>query len=955
MQKNHDTFLALVANRILSDQPGNMHDACVVVPNKRAGLYLKHYLSSGLNKPAFAPSILAIEDFVFSLLKVKQADQLLLLWELYDCYSELTGIEAQSFEEFLKWGRILLQDFEDIDMHLADASNVFGYLSEAKALELWNPGKGFLTSGQQRYLSFYRSLAALYQAYVTRLMNNGSVYKGLAFRLLTSTIKEAIGTRRWSRFYFAGFNALTPAEQRIIEELTLVKEVVRLYDADSYYLDDPMQEAGIYLRSALRNYRQGNFEWVHNYLCHSNKTITIIGVPHDAAQALVAGSLLSEIKRDLIDDTAVVLNEEKLLLPLLNNLPADLDHFNVTMGYPFLLTPAYGLLETILQLYQHAYERIRKTNPDKSADQKLRFYFRDVFAVLKHSYISAYLAKCFSNGGNPLPSILSQGRVFYTREEILLPFNANQAAVDLLQDVFTPRQNAEDTVANLIRITQLLAEALSDSDVGTFSRMDHEFLYHLSLLLNRLGLLTAKACDRLGLRGLHQLIRSVAGLANIPFSGEPLKGVQIMGMLETRALDFKNVIMLSVSEGILPAGKTQHSFIPYDIRRNYNLPVYSERDAVFAYHFYRLLQRCENLFLVYNTTPGELGGGEKSRFILQLEHELTKANPNIRISEKLYSPPATTDHLSKEISVAKTSEVMDALTGLANKGLSPSALGTYVACPLKFYFSYVMGIDEESTIDDSMDAAVFGTGIHNALHGLYKPFEGKILSTKMIDNIYSEVSDVLRKSFLEAFNNNEIDYGRNLLMVKVAESYLKRFCRFEKETVEAFEECGKHLQVLHLEYPLGRNAVISIHVDAAGQRIPVRLKGKADRIDSAGGRIKIIDYKSGAVYRKELKIEEWSQLISDPVKNKALQLLTYAYLYAKEFLAQIPECGIISFRNLSEGFMEVALPEDDHPVDAVESIIAQLLSEIYDESQPFTQTAELKTCEYCPFAGVCQR
>lgn len=957
MEISSATFLARVAERILSDHPGSMHNTCVVVPNRRAGLYLKHHLGSNLKKPEFAPSVFAIEDFVFSLLDLKQADQLILLWELFDCYESQAGVEPQPFEEFLKWGKVLLQDFEDIDMYLADASDVFSYLSEAKALELWNPGKEHLTAGQQKYLSFYRSLAGLYQRFTQRLLDTRSGYKGLAFRTLASGLAGCIAKHRWTHFYFVGFNALTPAEQKILDGLELERHVIRLYDADSYYIDDSAQEAGVYLREIIRNTGQGKFEWLNDHLRNTAKNITVIGVPQDAAQALVAGSLLSEVEASKFDDTAVVLNEEKLLLPLLNSLPSTLDHFNVTMGYPFSLTPAYGLLETILQLHLHAYERIWKNKQDEQTGRLFRFHFRDVLSLLKHPYTSAYLAGCYPGGDNPVQSILNEGRVFYTRDEILSPFSGNQASLELLNPVFNHMPDAKTIIDTLIKITQVFVAAPDEDTEETGTRMDHEYLYQLSLILNRLSLLSEKAGDKLSLRGLYQLIRSVAGSASIPFSGEPLKGVQIMGMLETRALDFKNVIMLSVSEGILPVGKHQHTFIPFDIRRNYDLPVYSDRDAVFAYHFYRLLQRCENLFLIYNTTPGELGGGEKSRFILQLEHELIKCNPDIRYTEKLYSPPIATNHITKDIFINKSPDVMEVLMALSKSGFSPTALSTYVTCPLKFYFSYVVGIDEESTVDDTMDASVFGTGIHNALHDLYSPYTGKALSVKDVENISGLAAGVLRRSFLEAFNNNEIDYGRNLLMVKVAESFLQRFFRFERESIASHEAENGSLHLLHLEYPMGKSKEVTINIELDGLgRIPVRLKGKADRIDSTGGAIRIIDYKTGLVKTKDLTIEDWDELIGDGDKTKALQLMIYSYLYTTEFSGLVPESGIISFRNLNQGFMRLELPEGPgSQKDAIETILQKLLTDIYNPSLPFGQTDELKHCEYCPFAGVCRR
>jgi CRISPR/Cas system-associated exonuclease Cas4 (RecB family) len=957
MEKFSEPFLEKVATRILQDFPDGMQHACVVMPNRRAAIFLKRFMGAAIEKPVFAPSIFSIEDFVFELSGLNPADQLVLLWELYACYSKSGRTDTQSFEEFLKWGKVLLQDFEDIDMHLVDAQDLFGYLSEAKAIELWNPAQHFLTAGQQRYLAFYRSLGDLHATFKDRLLELRIAYKGLAFRRLTEAIVEKFSGLQWDHFYFVGFNALTPSELKIIDSLSEVRKVTRMYDADSYYLDDPKQEAGKYLREIARHSKSGKLEWIENKLLKDAKNITVIGVPHNTGQVLAAGSLLADLDPAEAGDTAVVLNDESLLIPLLNSMPDNIGHFNVTMGYPFSLTPVYGLMDTLFNLHLHAFDRTRKTEIKDDERSNLRFYFRNVAGLLKHPYVFSILRENENKKPDPVLALLNEGKVFFSTDEIFHHFEGDTKATAFLELAFGDWAKAPQAIEKLLQINRMLAASMSANDDAGQHKMDLEYLYQFYLILNRLKLLTTRAGGELSLRGLQQLIKNVASGTQLPFVGEPLKGVQIMGMLETRALDFKNVIMLSVNEGVLPAGKHGNSFVPFDIRKDFKLPVYSDRDAVFAYHFYRLLQRCQNMYLVYNTTPDEMGGGEKSRFVLQIEHELKEANKSINYNELFYTPPVRFDQAVKEISVDKTPGILARLAEMAQHGLSPTALSTYVVCPLKFYFTYVLKISEENTVEDTMDASTFGTGIHDALQDLFEPYINKALTPEILDTIAKNANQALHENFLKAYNNNDLSYGKNLLMVKVAESFLRRFFRLEKEHVEALQNQGEVMTVTALEYSFADTKPIEVQISFSGNsNFPVRLRGKADRIDKIGGRVRVVDYKTGTVKAKDLKLEEWEQLLSEPDKGKSLQLLMYAWLYAKEFNSPLPESGIISFRHLKEDFMGVAFPGDPNAaIPEIENVLQQLVQNIFDDSIPFDQTDDVKNCVYCPFAGICNR
>jgi len=956
MNTSNDTFLGKVAARIVQDHRQAMQDVCVVLPNRRAGIFLKRCLSSHFELPVFAPAVFSIEDFVFEHVGLNHTDQLILLWELYQCYLRTSENDVRSFEEFLKWGRILLQDFEEIDLHLIDAQSLFTYLSDAKAIELWNPGKPELTSGQQNYLTFYRSLKELYGVFKEHLLSQRMAYNGLAFRKLSEQNSAFFSELSWNDFYFVGFNAFSPTERKIIDLISDSKNVVNLYDSDSYYLNDTKQEAGKYLRETLKYSKTGAFEWVGDSLLEGSKSIEVIGSSHNIGQTLVAGSILESLGISQAENTALILNDESLLIPMLNMIPDNIGEFNITMGFPFSLTPAYSLLEILLSLHLNAIERSRKDHDSTSDKLSLRFYFRDISGLLKHPFILKFLSIQMVEP-NMVQELLNQCKVYFAVGDIFNAFESNEEVISLFELIFCDWKEIDDIVDKLLRISSVLFSAFYSNDTDQAPTLDLEFLGNFSLIINRLKFLTCKDNFNISLKGLQQLIRTIAASTKIPFTGEPLKGLQIMGMLETRTLDFENIIILGMNDDLLPAVKNLQTFVPFDIRREFGLPLGNDKEAVFAYHFYRLLQRCNNIYLLYNTTADGLGGGEKSRYILQIEHELTKVNPNISYVEKFYSPPVKFDMAMKEISVEKTADVMADLENMAISGFSPTALSNFITCSLKFYFTYILKLGEEDLVDDSMDSLTFGIGMHDTLQELYSPYKGVTLTAKILDKIASFANDTLHRCFLKAYNNNDIDYGRNLLMVKVAESYLRRFVSLEKEFISELASENKQLVIEEIEVEINKIKPVFIKITYKGNRdFPVRIRGKADRIDKIGSQVRIIDFKTGSLADSELSVKSWDILLTAAKKEKAFQLATYAFLYAKTFNTELPESGIISFRNLNNGFKKVKLPADNSDaVSQIELLLQQLIERIFNTDEPFTQTTESDSCKYCQFKSICSR
>ncbi|MDP2423159.1 MAG: PD-(D/E)XK nuclease family protein [Bacteroidales bacterium] len=959
MNTLHQPFLDRVAGHLLKYHQGRMHQVCVVLPNRRAGTFLKKYLSSHIEAPALAPAIFAIEDFVFELSGLHLADHLLLSWELYTEYKLLHGENAKPFEEFLKWGQVLLNDYEDIDLHLVDAYSIFNYLSEAKAIENWNLGVAPLTPKQQQYLAFYRSLGMLYENFTAKLLSQKKAYKGLAFRYLSGSIADEALIRIWEHYIFAGFNTLAPAEQKIINSLKTIKPVDLLFDADTYYTLDHLQEAGNYLRKFIENNKSGEFRWVENYLYGTQKNITTIGVSGNIGQVKIAGRLLASIPAGEVDQTAVVLNNENLLIPLLTTIPANIKSFNVTMGYPLSLTPIHDLADALLTLHLHARDRLKdqKGGVNENTGTGLNYYFRDLLRVLRHPYITKAGIKHLTTYTDGITSMLLSGKVFFSPDEVMEYFKESSSISAFLTNLLQAWSDTACAITRLEILIDHLRILWPDEGDSSKSSMDAEYIYQFLLIVNKLKQIVVLAGPDLSLKGLHLLMRNISAITRLPFVGEPLTGMQVMGMLETRTLDFRNIIMLSANEGVLPSGKRDNSFITYDIRRDFGLPLHTDKDAVFAYHFYRLLQRADNVHLIYNTMADDLGGGEKSRYLMQIQHELLARNPDITFAEHLHVPSVDTSKKDDVISIAKNEAVMKRIYELAEVGLAPTALSTYVRCPLKFYFSRILNINEETETLDEMDAATFGNAVHEALKELYLPLVGSPLTTSAINEIASNTETTVIQSFGKKYKGGEFSYGKNYLMMRVAFSFIRRFLELEKKKIKQLAEKQQHIVIESLEYLFGKNDATLIRLEQPdGSFLNVKIKGQADRIDHCGTQTRVIDFKTGYVDKSKLTVKEWDSLLIHGNYDKALQLLIYSWLYARQNNKPLPEAGIISFRLLKEGFLKVSLPDDSSDAFAqIETVLTTILEAIFNPKLPFDQTSDPENCKYCPFIEICGR
>jgi ATP-dependent helicase/nuclease subunit B len=950
-------FLEQVADHIIASHGDDVSGLCIVLPNLRAGLFLRRFLAARLNKTIWSPNICSTEDFLTSVAGLRPADPLQLLFKLYGIHKDIEHEKAQPFDEFISWAPQLLGDFDEADRYLADTRQLFSALTDVRAISVWNPENRGLTDFEKQYLKFYNSLYDYYCRLVDDLLDHKQAYPGLIYRMASLGVEKFSEKLPWETVVFTGFNALTAAEEHVMEVLHHQGKAEFLWDADEYYMDDNSQEAGEFLRNHRKKWGGKEFRWVSNDIGSGPKSIRITGVPNNTAQAGFAGELVKNIKTP-DEKTALVLQDEKLLIPLLYSLPAGNTEMNITMGLPLSQTPLSNLLELIfrLQLNREKFTAVRRGTG--------LFYFRDVLALLRHPYISGLSAGMMEGNhfvfDKMIEAISTGNKVFIRADEILDPgtglFSAN---ADFLEPLFTSWKSPEDALNSLKEIIGSFRDHLIEKK----ETLELEYLFAFSKIIQQvdrlLGLYphTVKT-----IQTLARLFTQMAETVTLPFFGEPLKGMQIMGMLETRGLDFTNLIMLSCNENLLPRGRSGSSFIPLDLKLEFGLPTYRQKDAVYAYHFYRLLQRSTDIHLVYNSEPGKLGGGEMSRFLQQVISELKRANPSAVIKTELLVMDTSPSDAGSEFSIEKDETVQGMLRKKAETGFSPTSLNNFRTCPLKFFLSDLAGLQEPDEMEEEIDNRILGNIVHAALHRLYKGVVDKDLSTADVTGMKARGDQAIDEACSKEFSGRDVNYGRNLLLVRVAKMMLKRFLEAEMTYLDELNAVGAKLSVLALEQRLERRLTLKT---GSGDMI-IKIKGFADRIDQAGKCLRIIDYKTGATDNKRTRVTDWDEFAGDAVRDHAFQLLAYSWLYYPKRFNDFPmQVGIVSLRKLKEGLIAVSVPsfEEKKGNDSLtpddlghfETSLRQVLNSIFDTTTGFTQTIDPKVCVKCQFKGICGR
>lgn len=932
-------------------------------------MFFQKYLSEIAGRPLFSPAIFTINDLFLALSGRQVADRISTLFSLYAIYMERSR-EGGTFDEFLYWGEMLLNDFDDVDKYMADArmlfTNVtdlreiekdFGFLSEAQIAAIRSFWSSFHpksdSSNQQHFLALWKILYELYTELKKTLAGENKGYEGMIFREVAETIEQnGVKELPYQKIVFVGLNALSLAEEKLLLELQKAGKADFYWDYASDKVMDTDNKAS-YFAGRNRLLFPSSLPFDETALSPDETApcpaeIEATGIPSAIGQAKQVYTLLNELctatgfTEEEALRTAVVLADERLLLPVLNAIPEQIRHINVTMGYPLGETPVASLMEYIPALQKNV----------RYADRCPMFYFRDVLQILNHRYVAASRPEAVRE---LIRHITKYNKVAISQAEL--------SQTPLLAALFTPVDDAVRLPAYLIRILEELNRQMTatggteDEEKSAFSSKDveQEFIFHYFTTVNRMAELMRKAQVEMKIDTWFRLLKRITDTLTIPFRGEPLSGLQIMGVLETRALDFDRVIILSMNEGTFPQKKAANSFIPYNLRRGFGLPAYERQDSVWAYHFYRLIYRAKKVSLLYDTRNNGLHTGEKSRFIHQLHYHYEEP-----MHEKLVVYNVSSAKASP-IRIKKTDEVMERLAAFregGKKAISASAINTYLDCPLRFYFSALEGVEEEEEVSETIGNDVFGSILHKVMEELYEPLRGKPVTADLLQAIRKDKDAIARSvagAFAELFFKTGTVRpltGQNFLIGEMIRKYAEKI----------LEQDSRLTPFRYLE---SEKRMKDMFVLSDGSAI--QLKGFIDRIDEAGGATRIIDYKSGKGLQHFSTPESLFSIDEKERPKAVMQVFMYAWMYSR-----LPgngektvRPGIYYMRTIfADGFdvniyrrtgarEREAVERFSDYAGAFEANMRACLDGIFGADVPFVQTPTGKACVYCTFKNIC--
>lgn len=912
------TFIQKIAQVILNEYSDRLSDTIIILPNRRAKVFLIDALKQLASETIFSPEIISIEDFVQDLAGIRSIDSVELLFEFYTIYLEITDKDKEPFETFANWAKTLLQDFNEIDRYLLEPDKVLKYLENIKEIEHWSVDIDNRTELIDKYLVFWKKLPLYYHSLYQYLLEKGVGYQGLIYREAVQNLNHFSETVKGKNYLFAGFNALNQAEEKIVQHLLALDKAKIYWDIDEVFLRDKYHDTGIFQRrfqSEWPYYKINPYEWITTDY-QQEKNIQVIGTPKSIGQAKIVGDIIekhSNNNNGQLQNVAVVLGEESLLLPILYSLPSNVEALNITMGFSSKNNPAQLLMAKLFKMHTNALSR--------NASSYV-LYYKDVLDILTHP-----LMEPFVNTSQLVNRINQNNYTFILQKKILeLHPDGNELFQLLFQKWDT---NSVAVLENLSKILLLIKSNLSRDNEE--EKITNTFVYSIFKVINQLISYFSSHENIDNIDTLYAIYKQVIDVAEVSFEGEPLNGLQIMGVLESRVLDFETVIITSVNEGKFPAGKNMNSFIPYDVKRELGLPTFKEKDAIYTYHFYHLLQRAKNVYLLYNSDSEGLDAGEKSRFITQLEVE---KQPKHNLSFQIYNADVP-DIAHQPIIVPKSESVMQRLKEIAEKGFSPSSLTAYIRNPIQFYFQRILRISETDEVEENIAINTLGTIIHGALEELYKPLIGRILIENDIKICIKNSDEEVLKQFKIVYKEGDIKKGRNLLAYEVAKRNVLNFLKTELEAIQK----GDQIQIIALESKLERI------LEHPSLPFPVKIAGNVDRIENRNGKIRIIDYKTGKVERGSVTLKSWKGLTEDISSDKIIQILAYAFMYEPQSNGLEMEAGIISFKNLKSGFLPFNFKVDKEIVEVIspeimsnylEEIVV-LLNEILNREVPFEE------------------
>ena len=929
-------FLKQLAAHI-KDKNYDLRSLSIILPSERATKYLAEALLAEYGKPIFSPEITTIDRWVKKHSK-PIIDNTRLLIRLFEMYRETDEGRFETFEEFTTWGSMLLSDFDDIDRYMLDYTQVFKNLKAIKELESWKIDEEKLSASQKKFMEFWERIPNYYDKLHQKISEKGFVTAGLAYRQLAEN-PEVLFKKNESQFFiFAGFNALSLAELTIIKKLIRRNRAEYIINADKYYLENPIHEAGAFLRKNIDFLEIKNPLFITDDLNNKELNIHVVECAQHTGQVKVAATELEKLSQEEVNETLVLLSDESLIGAMVKNIPASIGKANVTLGLPLSQTPIKSWVELIFDIQEN---KIRfKTEA---------FYFKDLQRSINNVLILSSLDAKEKNQLVKLEQETIRKNKIFQRVDSL---NIGQKAEIMLQSLSINWKNDWKLAMSQIRkLNNILLESL-----GQNAEFERNIVLIFDDALLEFQRIIEEGIPEMNLRSFKSLFYQHWNGKNMAFHGNPTNGLQIMGLLETRLMDFERIFIIGFNEGKLPGTNPVRTIIPMDLRFGLGLPSTRDKQGIFAHHFYRLLHHCKNAWFTYTTAAEQIGSNESSRYLLQLKLELAKINQNVKISNQFYTVPFPELNELPSNVVDKKPEIIERLDSFFERSISASALNKYLSCPLDFYYRYLVEFGEEKSVEEGVESNTFGSFIHKTLELLFKPFaqrdeEGNYvkpspppISTSDIDKMLNDFKPILYNQFLEFFGGDESLFknGKNLLSYEMAMEITKNVLIKEKEFLSNTTELVYIEQV-----EAAMNTELEVCVNGEMKRI--KFKGYIDRIDRIGDKFRVIDYKSGKVKDEDVKFKVLEEGLKQSFKKTkhALQLTLYC-LFFKEKYNCFPDQAIIMSLVKSDKLFVLNYEEEIEGMTLVfKDLVEELLNEIYNLDIHFEHDSEAKYCGYC--------
>ena len=957
-----ESFLKLVAADLYKHTEGNLAHTAVVFPNKRAGLFFNEYLAQESDSPIWSPAYVSISELFRSLSPWEVGDPVKLVCELYKIFRRETQ-STETLDDFYFWGEMLISDFDDADKNRVDTDKLFSNLQDLRNImddytfiddEQEEAIRQFFqnfsierrTALKERFISLWNVLGNIYKGFRESLASQNIAYEGMMYRHVIEHLD--VDKLPYEKYVFVGFNVLNKVEHTLFTQLKDAGKAVFYWDYDEFYMKENRQavthEAGEFIRRNLRDFPSPLSGELFKNLSKP-KEVHYIASSTENAQARYLPQWIRNNLTTPEKETAVVLCNEALLQPVLHSLPAEVKHVNITMGFPLSQTPVYSFLIALLELHTHGFNF-------KSG----RYTFQSVVTLLKHPY-----TRQLTGQAELLEKELTRNNRFY-------PLPGELGKDEFLTRLFTPLSGNLNLCIRLSETLQQVASIYQANTSGTedtdaFNQLYRESLFKAYTTINRFRTLIEE--DELTVQSetFRRLLVKVLSATNIPFHGEPAIGMQVMGVLETRNLDFRHLVLLSVNEGQLPKSGGDSSFIPYNLRKAFGMTTIEHKIAVYAYYFYRLLQRAERITLMYNTSSDGLNRGEMSRFMLQF---LVESPHNISLE---YLEAGQSPQQALEIEIHKTPEMLQQMFDAYDihrrpkAFFSPSALNAYLDCRLKFYYRYVAGLKALDEVSAEIDSTLFGTIFHRSAELVYNELttNGREIRKEDLEQLLKDdvrlqayVDNAFKEKFFHVPLTEQPEYnGTQLIHSKVIASYLRQLLRNDLQYAP-FRMEGMEQDVREM-----------MEIDTPQGKLALQIGGTIDRLDSKGDTLRIVDYKTGGTPKTPENIE---QLFTpaDNRPNYIFQTFLYAAILCRKQSLKVAPSLLYIHRAASESYspvIEMGAPRQPKvPVnnfaffeDEFRERLHGLLQEIFSQEETFSQTEDTRKCEYCDFRSLCKR